>query len=645
MIVGIVSITVQLTLAIFLSTLQEEPAKRAQELIAKLRSERIEDRNEAARKLKELGRAALPALKKAASDPDPEVSRRASFLGKAIEIAETLTPVVKTVIPDLDDRLASASPHEWTEIFLTLTGAEGLSLKYPHLRREDLDPLAPMAVRGARTQEEVRAVCEAVGNRRLRSAAGEIFGLFGDRDASKRSAAVVAYITIHSESDRPRLAALQESKDPQVVELTRGFLDLNGVADLASENAKCCEMLKHEDIQSRLTGLRHLATFGRTDHAPNILPLLNDRWEEVRENAILALGNLQVRASIPDVLKLCNDREPRVRKAAVMVVGMLGGKDRQADLVRLLDHEDPGVRSEAIDMLARIGARECAPKVARLLDGRPYDQARYKAVRALTDWRVKEEAPRIVAFLTSDSEDLFTRREAARAAGVFGFRQASEAVGTFVEREAIVAGAEGFQALLQLQGRDAIPRILGGLKAENYVIRQAALEALWTQPDLGTEKAVLDRMGDAHPEVRIAAAECLLRQGSRAGAPIILEQSFSLLSLNRLRNPRIVKRLEESPGPVVEGTTREIISQIAQRIGLAIRWPEIEARQSEAMFSRYHELWRAKNWKSGWDALDDILLERVTAIVEPGEIRILARYQAEQFWKSWLAAQAHQDKK
>ena len=104
----------------------------ASDLIEKLRSDRVEERDEAERKLRELGRPALPALKKAETDPDAEVAARALHLGRVIRGTDRLTPNFYKAFPKLEEKLGSDNDNEWTEAFFKATCLEP----------EDLDPLA-----------------------------------------------------------------------------------------------------------------------------------------------------------------------------------------------------------------------------------------------------------------------------------------------------------------------------------------------------------------------------------------------------------------------------------------------------------------------------------------------------------------------
>lgn len=70
--------TMMLILAVLL--LQDDAAKQVAEQIEKLRSDQIEERDAAAKKLREIGKPAVEPLKKAASDDDKEFALRAKRL-------------------------------------------------------------------------------------------------------------------------------------------------------------------------------------------------------------------------------------------------------------------------------------------------------------------------------------------------------------------------------------------------------------------------------------------------------------------------------------------------------------------------------------------------------------------------------------
>jgi hypothetical protein len=81
-------------------------------LIDRLGSDRIEEREAAARALGELGPAVLPHLSLRESDPDPEVRARARHLRLVIGIRGTLGAGLLERFPGIDERLARG---EWRE--------------------------------------------------------------------------------------------------------------------------------------------------------------------------------------------------------------------------------------------------------------------------------------------------------------------------------------------------------------------------------------------------------------------------------------------------------------------------------------------------------------------------------------------------
>ena len=118
--------------------------QEARELIEKLRSDQIEERDEAARKLKELGKPALRDLDQATKDKDPEVASRARQLIRVIRGVDQLTPSLTKLFPELEVRLGAGTDQDWTVAFLAALNVG--------LKKEDLEPLAARAVRGAATR-------------------------------------------------------------------------------------------------------------------------------------------------------------------------------------------------------------------------------------------------------------------------------------------------------------------------------------------------------------------------------------------------------------------------------------------------------------------------------------------------------------
>src|SRR4051812_16791112 len=101
--------------ALLLALALQDPTPRA--LVEKLRSEDPAERDEAARKLKAIGRPAVRDLEEAARDRDVDVSSRAKRIIRVIGVAEKLTPALKTALPGIEERLASDG-ETWTTEFL-----------------------------------------------------------------------------------------------------------------------------------------------------------------------------------------------------------------------------------------------------------------------------------------------------------------------------------------------------------------------------------------------------------------------------------------------------------------------------------------------------------------------------------------------
>lgn len=127
---------------------------QARQEIEKLGSEKPAEREAAALKLKAMGRAAEPDLRKALSSTDPEVASRARQLLTRLDLVDELPESLRKAVPGIEDRLAAGQAHTWTQEFLNAT--ELSSTGFPRntaLRKEDLPALITRAFRGAQNEE------------------------------------------------------------------------------------------------------------------------------------------------------------------------------------------------------------------------------------------------------------------------------------------------------------------------------------------------------------------------------------------------------------------------------------------------------------------------------------------------------------
>jgi peptidyl-prolyl cis-trans isomerase A (cyclophilin A) len=96
-------------LLLTLLALQDDPARQTADLIEKLRSDDIDVREEAAKKLKAIGKPAIPELEKAAKETDSELAERAKAILKAIAAGE-------------DPLHDAPAPAEFKAVFATSQG-------------------------------------------------------------------------------------------------------------------------------------------------------------------------------------------------------------------------------------------------------------------------------------------------------------------------------------------------------------------------------------------------------------------------------------------------------------------------------------------------------------------------------------------
>src|SRR2546427_6182272 len=162
-----------LAIWIFLAP-QDQSAHHAREFVEKLRSEKVEEREEATRRLKEMGIAAVSELEKAARDRDVEVAIRARHLLRLIDIAVKVPSELAKALPGFEERLLREEGFIWTKLFhqAVVTMPSGRILT--GIGIDEIKTLATLAVREARAPDEKLQVCSEFGSNWIRYACPSI---------------------------------------------------------------------------------------------------------------------------------------------------------------------------------------------------------------------------------------------------------------------------------------------------------------------------------------------------------------------------------------------------------------------------------------------------------------------------------------
>jgi HEAT repeat protein len=350
--------------------LQADPARQARELVEKLRSDKMEEREAATRKLKELGDDAGATLESAAQDRDPEVASRVRSLLRPIHLRRTLPAAILRQMGDVVDRLASEDPHAWTEVFqdalIVLRYNDAIEDRdgkrpQPSFNAEDLDSLAVGALRGALTAMEKEKICGAIKDFGLPSAVDCLVAMLNDHDPSVRRAAVSALGKVGRREDLPAIQERLEDEDRNIA-----FAAVTTLSELGAKEV-VLELLHDRDDVLISVALRSLGAARTKEAIPESVRLLKHPKDYVRRSAVEALGDLGVKEAIPDISKLLDDPSGHVRANVLSALGNLGAKSERVPVTARLTNSQSWVRVHAVWSLVQMDARESVPELIRAL--------------------------------------------------------------------------------------------------------------------------------------------------------------------------------------------------------------------------------------------------------------------------------------
>lgn len=651
------------------------------DLVERLRSDTVEEREAAARALVARGKDAVPALRKLFRDSDLEVRARASETFDRI-----VTPKLRSAVPGAEERLDTPEDPAWTAVFLEAVGS-GIPLA-----RADLEPLAAPALRGAGTEAQAADVCRAIARRDLRSAIPALLARLGDPGASIRAEAADSIGNLEHWEALPAVAKLLGDGDRGVRTTALLVLDQGRVHDLpqAEEERQeleaglevptpirsgggalgaLVETLRSDDpVDRRSSAWLLLRAFPPVELTAALLPLLEDRSLAARAEAAGLLGELRAKDALAPLLSMIEDKDPRVRARAAGALGDLGAASAEPRLRPLLKDTSPPVRAAAAGALADIGARGAGADLAKLLED-PQPWVRGAAAAAVGALELKEERDRLAKCLKD--EDPFVRGRAARALGSVGAATLASEPDAFAAACALESLAEAgrkddLSSILPLLrrdnplvrraaaraaafvgGPDAGPALLPVLNDPEEEVRAAAAEALARTRMTEAAASLAKLLTDRAPRVRLSAAAGLVRLGSRDGVVPLLEATSAGLEqrlrvsatplerscLNAIRRPDAWKTWSAKPlGRQLRGPRRAILEALAKEAGVTLeigggKDPEMASWLVGGLDVRGTNLLRA--------------LERVFArgtaefVLEPDRLRILPHDEAVTLWRAW----------
>ncbi len=325
---------------------------------------------------------------------------------------------------------------------------------------------------------------------------------------------------------------------------------------------------------SRLTALQLIAK-AEDQRAPaggTLARYLDDPDAVLRRRAALAVGRLQDTAGVALLLPLLEDADDEVRREALFALGQIGlahpvgpgqAAPARAAVERLAGAGDSATADLALEALGKLGDRAATPRLVSFLRDAPSPLLRGGAAVALwrladstalaplltalddadagVRWRAlyaleKLRSPDPVVLLAAmhvDDEDALVRAYAVRTLG----RQKSPQGTAYVLQKlgdpdvgVVVNAMRALSLIADTTCGACLPALVRALDAGDPYVRVTAATALadrfaWVTADTAASRAALDSLaaglGDPDPATRGACARALLaRRGADALAPV-----------------------------------------------------------------------------------------------------------------------------
>jgi HEAT repeat protein len=503
----------------------KEQQAEIEKLIIQLRDDDYKTREEAQKKLEDIGIPAEPAVKEATKSDDKEVSIRAGHILEVIAVNKrvTFSETFLKKYPDVYRTLAFSNSHKKVEFFRSIEEARDDKHKGIATNRDRANIVGELLLNNGEdlTYGEIEFIAQVGGNYPEHSL---LRGKWYPIDSLPEAA--------------PHIKKLLINKDYSIRML---IVEALGKIDDKKSIPEIRKLLKDKNTGVRSSAISALEGLGDKDSIHEIRKLINDENESVRGSAIMALGELEDKESIPKLRELLCNENDKSYHLIIKALGNLDDKESITKIRELIKTKDYGDFGYVMEALGKLGDKESIPEIRelfysddhRVTDADPYDPKRNKRKMsvALTRLGDKKIIPELRSMMDELSRNGFLSDFCIECLGELGDKESIPDIRKFLNNEYPSNRISAIFALTKLGDKESLPKIRGFLKSRARYEKIFAMEALGDCGDKDAVPEILKILEDKELfwDIRCWAAVTLLRLGEKINIEEHLRKDIDLL--------------------------------------------------------------------------------------------------------------------
>ncbi len=280
-----------------------------------------------------------------------------------------------------------------------------------------------------------------------------------------------------------------------------------------------CEAAKahfaHADPATRAIVLRLVAQVGAPGLRDDVVKLLGDPSEPVREAAIESIGVLGDKALAVHLLPFLKAKADTTRKIAATTLGVLKAKEHSDALLPLARDGNPNIQHSAMAALIRMDARDKLDEILQVMQGGLKPALGEALIYMIAAWQPREELGKLI-------EDLKGGR---RGRGLWilrvshnGWRYASK-LAPQLESDSPETRLAALEALVSISARSVGAKVSEFAASGDRRLARLAVEQLGKAGDPARAGAVIPHLKSPEASMREAAAYSLARMEAGSAIP------------------------------------------------------------------------------------------------------------------------------